>query len=137
MDSQSRTDLSDLVRDRRAELRLSLRTLAELCIDPQSPEDGPLWKFGVINRLEKRLPIVPPQLPELRALGAGLQLPLSLIQEAAGSQFLGIDTVWSADRKTRALVRDFKAMSPQDQERVHALMKTWGNPPEASKSNGQ
>lgn len=136
VESQSRTDLSDLVRDRRAELGLSLRKLAERCVDPDNPEGSALWKFAVINRLEKRLPTIPPGLPELRALAAGLQLPLTLIQEAAGSQFFGIDTVWSQDRQTRAFVRDYRAMSPQDQERVHALMKSWGPPPDDDKSDG-
>ncbi|MFF1417442.1 XRE family transcriptional regulator [Streptomyces sp. NPDC058280] len=137
VDSQSRTDLSDLVRDRRAELGLSLRRLADRCIDPEDPQADALWKFGVIDRLEKALPVIPPQLPELRALAAGLRLPLGLIKEAAGAQFFGIDTVWSEDRETRAMVHDYQAMSPEDQERVRALMRTWSSGPKTSGPNGK
>ncbi|MFF2525933.1 XRE family transcriptional regulator [Streptomyces liangshanensis] len=125
VDSEARTALSDLVRDRRAELRLSLRKLADQCVDPEHPENGSLWKFGVINRLEKNLPVTPPVLPELRALAAGLELPLELIQEAAGSQFHGVTAVWSEDRRIRGMVRDFTAMSPEDQDRVQSLMRMW------------
>ncbi|WP_157877449.1 isocitrate/isopropylmalate dehydrogenase family protein [Streptomyces odonnellii] len=129
-DSPSRTDLSDLVRERRTERGLSLRKLEERCIDPEDPERGPLWKFGVISRLERNLPVIPPQLPELRALAAGLELPLWRIQEAAGGQFFGIDTMWSDS--TRAMVHDYEAMSPDDRERVRDLMRTWRARPEAT-----
>ncbi|QXE36176.1 XRE family transcriptional regulator [Streptomyces sp. GMY02] len=131
-DSQSRTDLSDIVRNRRAELGLSLRKLAERCIDPENPASGPLWKFGVVDRLEKGLPILVPQTPELRALAAGLKLPPTLIKEAAGAQFLGLDTVWADDHETRAMVHDYQAMSPADRERVRDLMRAWSNHPKAT-----
>ncbi|MFD7224801.1 XRE family transcriptional regulator [Streptomyces sp. NPDC059883] len=115
--------MSDLVRDRRAELGLSLRKLADLCIDPEDPGE-PLWKFAVINRLERHLPVIPPQLPELRALAAGLSLPLWKVQGAAGAQFFGIDTVWSD--AVRALVQDYESMPPDDQKRARQLMRAWG-----------
>lgn len=118
-----RTELSDLVRDRRAELGLSLRGLADRCVDPKDREAGPLWKFGALGRLEKNLPVIPPQLPELRALAEGLELPLEQIKEAAGSQFFGIDTVWSED--VRAMVRDYEAMTSEDRERLRLAMAAW------------
>lgn len=122
-DTQTRMDLSRLVRERRAERGLSLRKLAELCVDPEG--DGePLWKYAVLNKLERELPIIPPQLPDLRALAAGLSLPLWQVQEAAGKQFLGIDTVWSD--AVRALVHDYESMSPEDQKRARQLMRAWG-----------
>jgi transcriptional regulator with XRE-family HTH domain len=137
VDSQRRTDLSDLVRNRRAELGLSLRRLADRCIDPEDQQAGPLWKFQVINRLEKGLPIIPPQLPELRALAAGLDVPLGLVKEAAGSQFFGIDTVWSDDHSTRAMVHDYQAMGPEDQQKVRDLMRTWSKRSRTSGSNSE
>ncbi|MFF2640351.1 XRE family transcriptional regulator [Streptomyces niveus] len=118
-----RTELSDLVRDRRAELGLSLRGLADRCVDPKGREAGPLWKFGALGRLEKRQPVIPPQLPELRALAVGLDLPLEQVKEAAGSQFFGIDTVWSED--VRAMVRDYEAMTSDDRERLRLAMAAW------------
>lgn len=118
-----RTELSDLVRDRRKDLGLSLRVLAERCVDPEDLDAGPQWKFGVLSRLEKNLPVIPPQLPELRALARGLDLPPEQIKEAAGSQFFGIDTVWSDD--VRAMVRDYEAMTSDDRERLRLAMTAW------------
>lgn len=129
VEPQNRTDLSDLVRDRRAELALSLRKLADKCVDPEDPTAGPKWKFGVIDRLEKGQPVIPPQLPELRALAAGLQLPLALLQEAAAAQFFGMDTVWSEDRSARTLVHQFQAMTPEDQAKVRALIEACSSAP--------
>ncbi|GAA3727601.1 helix-turn-helix transcriptional regulator [Streptomyces tremellae] len=127
--AEPRHDLAELVRSRRAELGLSLRKLAEQCVDPDRPDGGHLWKHAVINRLEKGLPIIPPRLPELRALAAGLRLPLGAVQDAAGAQFFGIDSVWSEGREARALVHDFNSLSPDDQQRVRELVRAWGARP--------
>jgi len=120
-----RTDLSDLVRTRREELGQSFRVLADACIDPEAPDDGPLWGRSTLDRLSKGLHITPPDFGQLRALAAGLQLPLGLLQEAAGAQFLGIDTVWSEDGQVRALVHEFREMDAEDQEKVRVLMQSW------------
>ncbi|WP_173313159.1 helix-turn-helix domain-containing protein [Streptomyces fulvorobeus] len=146
VDSPTRTDLADLVRTRRQDLGLSLRKLAERCVDPEDPGE-PLWKFGVLHRLEKGLPILRPSEPESRALAAGLRLPVDDVKAAAAAQFLGIvtdapapastiDTVWSEDHKTRAMVRDYESMSPEDQEKVRQLMRAWSTRP-ASEVNGE
>lgn len=119
-----RTDLSDLVRQRMEQLGQSFRTLADACIDPEAPGAGPLWKRTTIDSLSKGQRIKAPDFPQLRALAAGLQLPLGVVQEAAGSQFFGIDTVWSADGKVRALVVGFSDMDAEDQEKVLALMES-------------
>lgn len=124
-ETAGRTDLSDLVRDRKEELGKSYRELADACVDPEDPEAGPLWKRGTLENLAKAVGIKAPTLPQLRALKAGLDLPLGLIQEAAGSQFLGIDTVWSKDGQVRTLVHEFREMDPEDQDRVMALMESW------------
>ncbi|HZF92099.1 XRE family transcriptional regulator [Streptomyces sp.] len=119
-----RTDLSDLVRQRMQELGLSFRTLADACIDPENPEDGPLWRRSTIDALSKGQRIKAPDFPQLRALAAGLRVPIWQVQEAAGSQFLHIDTVWSADGRVRALVEGFREMSREDQDKVMALMES-------------
>lgn len=140
----SRTDLADLVRTRRGELGLSLRKLAEQCIDPEDPGE-PLWKFGVLHRLEKGLPILRPSGPEVRALAAGLRLPVDDVKNFVDAEFLditnetptpNITTVWSEDHKTRAMVRDYESMDPEDQEKVRQLIRTWSNRP-ASEVNGE
>ncbi|MFJ9214282.1 XRE family transcriptional regulator [Streptomyces sp. NPDC102264] len=125
VEPQNRTDLSDLLRTRRAELGLSLRKLAERCVDPEDPDAGQKWKFGVIDRLEKNLPIIPPELGELRALAAGLQVHLSRVQEAAGRQFFGIESLWFDDLEMMTLVHDYQAMSPADRERLREIAQAW------------
>lgn len=127
VEQAARTDLSDLVRTRRAELGLSLRVLASRCINPDAPEAGPVVDHNWIDRLEKNRLQQVPDYARLAGLRAGLQVPLSLVQEAAGSQFWRVDTVWSDDRAVRALVHDFNDMTPEDQQKVRALMASWRN----------
>lgn|GEM_PF-3942470 len=128
-ETQGRYDLSDLVRDRMQELGLSYRRLEELCIDPEAEATAnsatePLWKRGTLENLVKRRRIQVPDLERLRALGAGLQVPLGDLQAAVGSQFLGIDTVWSPDGKLRALVPGYADMDEEDQAKVQSLMES-------------
>ncbi|MCL6302850.1 XRE family transcriptional regulator [Streptomyces kronopolitis] len=121
-----RTDLSDLVRKRRAQLRLSLRALASRCVDPKEPDAGSKWTFATLGNLETKT-IKAPGVPELRALAAGLDLPLRLLQEAAGAQYLGIDTVWSDDRETRTMVHGYWELDPEDRAKIRAMIESWGS----------
>ncbi|MEU7639851.1 XRE family transcriptional regulator [Streptomyces sp. NPDC039016] len=121
-----RTDLSDLVRKRRAQLRLSLRALASRCVDPKDPDAGSRWTHATLANLETKS-IKAPGVPELRALAAGLDLPLRLLQEAAGVQYLGIDTAWSDDGETRTLVHHYWELPPDDRAKVRALIESWGS----------
>lgn len=120
-----RTQLSDLVRSRRAEMGLSLRGLEARCVDPENSSAGPQLKYSWIDRLEKHAPVIPPQLPELRALAAGLQLPLRMVQEAAGAQFLGIDALWSPSGDVRALVQHVESLSEDDRAKILAIAEAW------------
>lgn len=119
----ARTDFTDLVRARMADLNLGSRTLAAACIDPEDPDAGPLWTRSTLDNLLNGRRIKPPEFPQLRALAVGLQVHITLVQEAAGSQFLGIDSVWSQDGKARALVLGFREMTPEDQAKVLALIE--------------
>lgn len=122
----SRTDLSDLLRDRKAELGASLRELVEACIDPEHPDEGPVIRRTSLDLLLKGDEgVKAPAIPMMRALAAGFRLPFGLIQEAAGAQWLGIDTVWTQDRKVRTLIHGFQEMDAEDQDRVMALMESW------------
>lgn len=116
--------LSDLVRSRRAELRLSLRGLAAKCVDPVLKEDG-LVKHGWIDRLEKLMPVTPPQLPELRALAAGLNLALPVVQEAAAAQFMGITPHYSSSGEARALVVYAEGMTEAERRQLLAIVEAY------------
>jgi hypothetical protein len=113
-----RTDLSDLVKSRRAELRLGYRTLAAACIDPENPDAGPQWTRGTIENLEKARGTKPPTPPQLRGLAAGLKVPGHRVREAAGGQWFGIDTVWSTSGDARALVERADRLTPEAREQL-------------------
>lgn len=116
--------LSDLVRRRRSELGYSLRKLAERCIDDETGVQE--IKHAWIERLEKREPVIPPQTPQLRALGIGLRLPLRDIQDAAGEQFLGIQTRQiGSDGRVRLLLNRASQMSEEDLGRLLAISETF------------
>lgn len=118
-----RDDLSYILNKRLVELGIGTRTLAARCIDPENPSGGPLWTRGTLDNLRAGVRIKAPEIPELRALAAGLGIEeVGLLQEAAGSQYFGIDTVWSRDGKVRALVLGFAEMDPEEQDKVLARM---------------
>ncbi|WP_228989458.1 XRE family transcriptional regulator [Streptomyces sp. DH8] len=122
-----RWDLSDLVNRRKGETGLSFRKIAEATIDPVDPEAGPLWTRGTLENLAKREPVKAPPAAMLRALAAGLQVPLRLVQEAAAAQWFGVETVYGegVDPDTRLLVRRYQQMSPEDRRRLQILAETY------------
>lgn len=116
--------LSDLVKRRRAELGLSLRKFAEACIDPETRIQE--IKHSWVDRLEKRLPVIPVGLPEVRALAEGLRVPRRVVQDAAGAQFLGIGTTdLEGDGRMRVLVNWADGLAPEDVERLVDIAKAW------------
>jgi hypothetical protein len=134
-EQETRTRLSDLVVDRRARLRISLVTLAERCVDPTTGRQE--LKSGWLHRLEKRLSVTPPGIEQLRALAAGLELPLRQVQDAAGEQFLGITTTdLDGDGRVRLLAHRASNLSPEDLERLLAIAETFPvNPRDAGDSS--
>lgn len=115
--------LSDLVKRRRSERRYSLRAFAERCIDPDTGIQE--IKHAWVERLEKREQVIPPQLPQLRALAAGLEVPLRDVQDAAGEQFLGI-TAHQVDGNARVLMNRASDLSAEDLARLVAIAETFG-----------
>lgn len=124
MAEQQRTDFSDLVRDRRAELGISLRQLEERSIDPE--RTGVQAKFGWLSKVENRKPIDTPSLAQIRALSAGLELPLQVLQEAVAAQFLGmVGQVWSEDRSTRILAARIEEMDPVERQQLADIAESF------------
>lgn len=115
-----RTQLADLVRERKDDLGLSYARLAKRCIDPENGEQS--VKDSWLHRLLTGLPVQAPELSVLRGLAAGLGVPLGRIQDAAGAQFFGIDTVWSASGEARALVERANELTPEQRAKLLDLM---------------
>ena len=123
-EESGRTDLADLVRGRLEEIGMSVRALAAASVDPKHPENGLQWTRTTLDNLLRGARIKPPSLPQLRALHHALRLPLGRVQDAAGGQFFGIDTVWSDDGKVRALVHNYREMTPEDQDWVDSIVES-------------
>jgi hypothetical protein len=117
-----RTDLSDLLRHRMAEVGLSYRTAADATIDPQHPEAGPLYKRGTLENLLKNQVARAPSEAQCRALAAAFRLPLIAVQRAVAAQYQGyIAERWNKSEKARVLVARIDEMSDDDLERLMRL----------------
>ncbi|MEV1094735.1 XRE family transcriptional regulator [Streptomyces sp. NPDC049952] len=119
----ARYQLADLVRARKAELDLSYEKLAVRCVDPETGSQT--VKSSWLHRLATYLPVQAPDLPALRGLAAGLDVPLGRVQDAAGAQFFGIDVVWSASGDARALVERADRMTAEQREQLMRLLDTF------------
>lgn len=112
-----RTDFTDLLKSRRAELGHSLRDMEDRCIDTESGEQA---KFGWLSKVERGEPVDPPKDVRLKAISVGYELPMKVLQLAVFRQFYGYDpasdpnAVWSADLTTRIIVARADEMSPED-----------------------
>ena len=122
-----RTQLSDLLRTRRAELRMSYRQMEERT--GLGADGKPIIKRGTLENLEKAVPtqVWTPRLPELEALARAYDLPLGRVQDAAGSQYLGIDPVWSKSGRARALIKGAEKLTPEQQDQLAALIEAFAN----------
>ncbi|MFJ1653661.1 hypothetical protein ACIOC2_20185 [Streptomyces sp. NPDC088337] len=116
---QRRTQFADLIRSRRAELGESLDAFAARAVDPIT---GERVKRGVINRLETGQPVTPPTFPELRAWAEAARLPVEALQDAAGSQFHGVDPLKSGSNESKAYVRKLDRIPPEQRERLLQLI---------------
>jgi transcriptional regulator with XRE-family HTH domain len=122
--SDARTQLSELVRNRRTELRLTVRELADRSYDEDTDTQvRPSW----LNKVERGAEdLGAPKEGQLRALAAGLALPLRLLQDAAAAQFFGVETVRDEDTEARAMLLQIEGMTPEDRAKVRALLDAWG-----------
>lgn len=123
------SELNDLVKRRRAELGISLRTLAERSIDPATGEQA---KFGWISKLERGQRTDAPSEGVVAALAIGLELPTRAVQQAAAAQYLGLRDVWSGDHTARVLVARIEEMSQADRAQLAAIAETFARGPRGS-----
>jgi transcriptional regulator with XRE-family HTH domain len=125
---EQRTDFTDLIKARRAELGYSLRELEARAIDPES---GAQAKFGWLSKVEKGGSVDAPKPEILQALAVGLELPLRIVKEAAAAQFLDLDlagdsaSVWSEDLTTRVIVARAEEMTDEDRRQLAEIAETF------------
>lgn len=122
VEQQQRTQLSDLVRTRRAELGISLRTLEARAVHRPS---GAQAKFGWISKLERGQPTDAPSEEVLLALAAGLELPPRVVQQAAAAQYFGITEVRTESQAARLLVARAEELSEEHLQQLAAIAETF------------
>lgn len=121
--TEQRSDFADLVRQRRADLNISVRKLAEQSIDPDT---GTQAKFGWISKVERGESTDAPSAALLRALSAGLSLPLRVLQEAAAAQYLDMQSfIWSQDHSTRVLAARIEEMGEEERRQLAEIAETF------------
>jgi transcriptional regulator with XRE-family HTH domain len=122
-----RTDLSDLLRVRRATAGLSLEAVAAATAEP--PSGKRLVDADWLDRLERAAlsPDEYPEYPQLDALASVLDLDPGEVQEAAGAQFMDVHTVWSEDGQVRAVVTG--ELDAEDLAKVQNLMRLYRQAP--------
>ncbi|OSZ56283.1 hypothetical protein OQI_33860 [Streptomyces pharetrae CZA14] len=118
-----RTDLSDMVRERRLQAGLSVDEVAAHAVDPATGEH--VVDADWLDRLERSAlaPHEYPEYPQLDALVGALNLDPDQVQGAAGVQFMDVHTVWSDDGQARAIVHG--ELSPEDRQKVQTLMQMY------------
>ncbi|WP_190122829.1 helix-turn-helix domain-containing protein [Streptomyces inusitatus] len=117
-------ELSDLLRTRRAGLRLSLRAVEER--GGVNPADGKLWiKYSWIDRMEKGLATAPPTLDQLRAFATALEIPLSALKDAAGAQFFGIESVHDDDGDVRLMLGHYRELDADDRAKMLEIVRAF------------
>ncbi|MFJ2717470.1 XRE family transcriptional regulator [Streptomyces sp. NPDC087437] len=128
MSEQRRSDFTDLLRERRAELGFSLREMEARSIDPES---GAQAKFGWLSKVENGKSVDTPKVELLKALSIGYRLPEDVLKAAAAAQFLGYDpptdtgVVWSDDLSTRIIVARAEEMSEEDRRQLADIAETF------------
>jgi transcriptional regulator with XRE-family HTH domain len=126
--TEQRTDFTDLLRQRRAELGLSLREMEARCVDPAS---GVQAKFGWLSKVERGQPVDAPKPELLKALSIGYRLPEDVLKAAAARQFLDYDpgtdssVLWSDDLTTRIIVAHAEEMSEEDRRQLAEIAETF------------
>ncbi|GGY29921.1 hypothetical protein GCM10010363_08030 [Streptomyces omiyaensis] len=119
-----RPALRELVRRRRAELGLSYDKLARRCLDPETGEQA--VKSSWLHRLETGLAVIPPEYPAIVGMAVGLQVPLHVVQSAAGEQFFGISTVQAESTRVHALMARADRLTPEQVDALAAFLDVLG-----------
>jgi transcriptional regulator with XRE-family HTH domain len=123
-----RTDFTDLLKVRRAELGYSLREMEARSVDPES---GAQAKFGWLSKVENGRPVDTPKKEILKALSIGYRLPEDVLKAAVAAQFLdyeptsGTSVVWSGDLTTRIIVAHAEDMSEEDRRQLADIAETF------------
>jgi hypothetical protein len=118
-----RTQLRDIVVQRKEELGLGYQRLAARCIDPESGEQT--IKSSWLHRLATGEAVEAPNYEMLRGMAAGLEVPVAVLQDAASAQFFGAQRVaFGESMEAQAFLEDVDRLTPAQREAIRALMRS-------------
>lgn len=117
-----RSQLRNIVVQRKEEIGLGYERLAARCIDPESGKQT--VKSSWLHRLVTGENVEPPKYEMLRGMAAGLDIPVSVLQDAASAQFFGADKVFSESAEAQAFLEDADRLTAAQREAIRALMKS-------------
>lgn len=120
--ASERTQLRDIVNERKETLGLGYERLAARCIDPETGEQT--VKSSWLHRLVTGKPVEAPDYETLRGMAAGLEVPVALLQDASSAQFFGAQKVFSESADGQAFLEDAGRLSPAQREAIRALMRS-------------
>ena len=120
--TDGRTQLRDIVVERKEALGLSYERLAARCIDPESGEQT--VKSSWLHRLASGANVEAPKYETLRGLAAGLGIPVAVLQDASSAQFFGSRKVFSDSAEGQAFLEDADRLTPAQREAIRALMRS-------------
>lgn len=117
-----RTQLRDIVVQRKEDLGIGYERLAARCIDPESGEQT--VKSSWLHRLATGKTVEAPAYEVLRGMAAGLGVPVAELQDAAGAQFFGSQKVFTESAEAQAFLEDADRLTPVQREAIRALMRS-------------
>jgi hypothetical protein len=120
--ASERTQLRDIVMQRKDELGLGYERLAARCIDPETGEQT--VKSSWLHRLATGKPVEAPDYETLRGMAAGLEVSVAVLQDASSAQFFGAEKVFSDSADGQAFLEDADRLSPAQREAIRALMRS-------------
>ncbi|HSE05912.1 MAG TPA: hypothetical protein VLK35_17320 [Methylomirabilota bacterium] len=120
--TNGRTQFRDLVVQRKEEIGLGYERLAARCVDPESGEQT--VKGSWLHRLVTGENVEPPSYEMLRGMAAGLDVPVGVLQDAAGAQFFGAEPVFSESAEARAFLEDADRLTSAQRAAIRALMRS-------------
>lgn len=112
--------LSRLVRERRAELGLSLAKVEKAAEDPDLTAN---W----INRLELGVLRGAPSTERLASLAKGLRLDVDVVGRAAAAQFMGVKdlSIWSEDGSVQIVVAHMADLTPEGRRDLAEMVEIY------------
>ncbi|MDT0387882.1 hypothetical protein [Streptomyces dubilierae] len=120
--SGERTQLRDIVADRKEALGLSYERLAARCVHPSSGEQ--VVKSSWLHRLATGKPVEAPGYEMLVGMAVGLEVPVAVLQDAASAQFFGVRRIFSESAEAQAFLEDADRLTPEQREAIRALMRS-------------